>query len=161
MGKEYYTIDKIVSIIKNYDVNLRYVNELREQVKRSVGVSQYGIEATMPHSNEINSVVESQALKTIEKTKHIAEKITDIKYLQQRWDRVKEEEDAMVLNLFLIGHNTNKVAEIMNKDNKTIENRVKKIAYVIKFESYPQEKNEKDVKERKFQKKSSFGVKMV
>ena len=130
-----YSVEKILQIIKCYHVNIQNLKEL-ERDMRSVGVSQYGEESALPRGNKISNVVENEALRQIEKTKFWAEIITDIKYLQERWHRITDEQEAMVLNLRLNGYSVSDIAQIMKMDRSNVYRMLRNIAKQIK--GYPQ-----------------------
>ena len=131
-----YSIEKILQIIKYYHVNIQNLREL-ERDMRSVGVSQYGEESALPRGNKISNVVESEALRQIENSKFWAEIITDIKYLQDRYHRITDEQEAMVLNLRMDGYSVSDIAQIMKMDRSNVYRILKSIAKQIK--GYPQE----------------------
>lgn len=133
---EDYTVKRIIQIIKCYHINVQNLKDLQREEMKSVGVSQYGIEASLPKGNNISSVVENEALRQIENTKFWAETITDIKYLQDRWNRITEEREAQVLSLYLDGFKTSDVAEIMKMNRSGVYRMLERIACQIK--SYPQ-----------------------
>lgn len=130
-----YSVEKILQIIKYYHVNIQNLREL-ERDMRSVGVSQYGEESSLPRGNKISNIVENEALRQIEKTKFWAEIITDIKYLQERWHRITDEQEAMVLNLRLNGYSVRDIAQLMKMDRSNVYRMLKSIAKQIK--GYPQ-----------------------
>lgn len=130
-----YSVDKILQIIKYYHVNIQNLKTL-ERDMRSVGVSQYGEESALPRGNKISNVVESEALRQIENSKFWAEIITDIKYLQDRWHRITDEQEAMVLNLRLNGYSVRDIAQLMKMDRSNVYRMLKSIAKQIK--GYPQ-----------------------
>src|SRR5690606_13462132 len=131
-----YSIEKILQIIKYYHVNIQNLREL-ERDMRSVGVSQYGEESALPRGNKISNVVESEALRQIENSKFWAEIITDIKYLQDRYHRITDEKEAMVLNLRMDGYSVRDIAQLMKMDRSNVYRMLKSIAKQIK--GYPQE----------------------
>ena len=130
-----YSINKILQIIKYYHINMQNLKVL-ERDMRSVGVSQYGEESALPRGNKISNIVENEALRQIENTKFWAEIITDIKYLQDRWHRITDEQEAMVLNLRLSGHSVRDIAQLMKMDRSNVYRMLRSIAKQIK--GYPQ-----------------------
>lgn len=105
---------------------------------KSIGVAQYGIEASLPKSQGgFSSVVENEVMRQIENTKFYAEMITDMKYIQDRWHRITNEKDALVLSLRLDGYSVGDIAEITNMDRSSVYRVIERIACQIK--SYPQD----------------------
>ena len=131
-----YSVEKILQIIKHYHINIQNLRTL-ERDMRSVGVGQYGEESALPRGNKISNIVENEALRQIEKTKFWAEIITDIKYLQERWHRITNEQEAMVLNLRLNGYSVRDIAQLMKMDRSNVYRMLRNIAKQIK--GYPQE----------------------
>ena len=135
MAKDY-SVEKILQIIKHYHINIQNLRML-ERDMRSVGVSQYGEESALPRGNKISNVVESEALRQIENSKFWAEIITDIKYLQDRYHRITDEREAMVLNLRVDGYSVRDIAQIMKMDRSNVYRILRNIA--MKIKGYPQE----------------------
>lgn len=135
MTKDYYSIKKIMEIIKYYHINLNNIQTLQNDMK-SAGVSQYGIESSLPHGNSLSSVVENEAIRQINNSKFFAEMITDMKYLQDRWHRITDEKEATVLQLRLNGYGTSDIAELMKMNRSGVHRMLYRIACQIK--SYPQ-----------------------
>ena len=102
----------------------------------SVGVVQYGIEATLPKSNAISKVVENEAVRLADSSRYWVETITDMKYIQDRWHRVTDEKEAMILNLRLNGISIAEIGYIMKLDRSNVYRNLRKIAKNIK--GYPQ-----------------------
>ena len=129
---ENYAVDEIVTIIKNYHNNLCYTQAILEESFQSVGVSQYGIEATMPHGSGISDPVASQVMKSIKTTQHVADNLTDLKYLQDRTYRIDNEKDAIVLFSLMSGKTYKEIADMLKCTPQNIHQRVERIAYIIK-----------------------------
>lgn len=132
----YYTTKKVMEIIKHYHINMNNIKTLTNDMK-SVGVSQYGIESSLPKSKGgFSSVVENEVIRQIENTKIYADMVTDMKYLQDRWHRITDEKEATVLQLTLNGYGSSDVAEIMKMSRSGVYRMLESIAMQIK--SYPQ-----------------------
>ena len=127
----YYSVDKILEIIKMYHVNIKNVHNFSKEMA-SVGVAQYGIEASLPKGTNISDIVEKEAIRQIEGNKVFAEIITDIKYLQDRWDRVTNDTDAHILKLRLDGLSAHDIGQILNRTDRMIHIRLRRIAETIK-----------------------------
>src|SRR5690625_3223966 len=132
----YYDIPKILEIIKQYNIDIKTLAERRKEYA-SVGVTQYGIESTLPKAQGVNSdVVANEAIRHVEDNMFFANMETDIKYLQDRWDRVTNETDAQILSLRLDGLSAREIGRILRCTDRTIHVRLRRIAETIK--SYPQ-----------------------
>lgn len=134
-SEDYYSIKKIMQIIKYYHINIRNIRELQQDMK-SVGVARYGEDSALPTSNKFSSVVENEVLRQIENTKFWSELITDMKYLQDRWGRITDENDAKILSLRLDGYSVSDIAYLMKTDRSNVYRSLKRIARQIK--GYPQ-----------------------
>lgn len=119
MADEYYTPQKIMTIIKYYPINVRSLKEI-ERDRQSIGIAQYGVEASMPHSSGISNVVEKEALRHIEDIKFWADIITDIKYIQNRWSRITDEREARILSLRLDGMSVSDIAKREGTDRRNV-----------------------------------------
>lgn len=131
----YYSPQKVLEIINEYYNSLNCIQHVSKE-HASVGVSQYGIEAVMPKGNNISNVVEKEALRQLEDTKYFAEMYTDIKYLQDRLYRVRNEQDAIILKFKLDGYSAIDISRIMNCSRDNVHKRLRTIANTIV--SYPQ-----------------------
>lgn len=134
--EDYYSINRILKIIHMYHINMKNIKEM-EQGMASVGVAQYGIDATLPKGNAISKVVENEAIRLVESSRYWAEIITDMKYIQDRWHRITSEKEAMILNLRLNGIPVAEIAIVMKMDRRNVYRILRNIARTIK--SYPQE----------------------
>ena len=133
--QEYYSIDKILQIIHQYHTNINALQTVEREYK-SVGVSQYGDDAAMPRGNRISSPTEIEAMRLIENNKVWSKMMTDIKYIQQRWDRVTDEQEAMVLHLRLSGYTMLDISQIIGKSKTQTYRLLRNAAKAIK--GYPQ-----------------------
>ena len=130
-----YTVDKILSIINSYHINVNNVREISREMA-SVGVSQYGVESSLPKSNAISNVVEKEAMRQMEMSTFFADMITDMKYLQDRWDRVTEETEAQILAMRLSGYSATDISMRLKMSRKNVYLKLRNIARIIG--GYPQ-----------------------
>ncbi|NIK12858.1 helix-turn-helix transcriptional regulator [Alkalibacillus almallahensis] len=128
-NNHYYTVEKVLYIIKNYHANQKLINEVVQQSFKSVGVSQYGIQAVMPKADDNTGTVEKQAILTEKAIKRYSKISTDLKYIQDRWYRIEDDTEAMILSLILSGYSMQKVADILNVDRTTVTRKLERIAY--------------------------------
>lgn len=135
--EDYYSIKKIMEIIKYYHLNINNLKEATEEELKSVGVSKYGLDSSLPKGNSISNVVEKEAIRRIENSRYWAQVRTDIKYVQDRWHRITDEREAQVLSLYLDGYRTGDIAELLNTSRWSIYRTLERIANGIK--GYPQE----------------------
>lgn len=135
-NENYYTVDKVVEIISEFHTYEARLKAFDDERIPSVGVAQYGIESVMPRANSVSSGVESAAINLTFMPKMMSNMITDMKYLQDRWYRVTDDEDAAVLQLRLSGASTIEIARLFGVDQRTVQRRLRRIAETIM--SYPQ-----------------------
>lgn len=121
---------------------MRNIKDLEDDMMKSVGVSQYGIESSLPKGNNISKVVENEAIRRVENTKVWAEMITDVKYIQARWHRITDEKEASILNMRLSGYEISEISQAMKMSRGHVYKVIREIAKAIK--SYPQENDTND-----------------
>lgn len=96
--------------MRNYRQWHLAIKEYRKDYK-SVGVAQGGIESVMPKAKGTTSdVVFEEVVRQLEDSTVFAEIITDLKYMDDRVDRVKKHRDT--LKLRLQGYTIRDIAEI-------------------------------------------------
>jgi len=84
----YYTRNKVLEIIKNYKVNAQAIRDNKIDYK-SVGVAQGGEESAMPKARGVTSDPTAEvAIRHADRYDYFTQLQTDIKYLQDRIDRV-------------------------------------------------------------------------
>lgn len=125
-----YTVNKVLDIIKNYHHNITILKEYRRTMK-SVGVAQSGIESIMPKAQGgASDPTGNEAVRLAGDTSYFAELATDIKYLQDRLDRVPEEYES-ILDLRLSGHTVREIAFLQHRSYSHINKSLKHIAECI------------------------------
>lgn len=132
-----YSKEKVISIIRNYQNNVRYVEEIKKESVSSVGVAQYGEEAAMPKAQggKKSSDTENQVIRTEEILSKRAREIqSDMKYLLDRLHRIEDEKDAIIVHSVMHGKNYKEVADFLKCDASLITWRMNKIADVIRGE---------------------------
>lgn len=125
-----YTTQKVLDIIKNYHHNITILKEYRRTMK-SVGVAQSGIESVMPKAQGGTSdPTGNEAVRLAGDASYFAELATDIKYLQDRLDRVPKEYET-ILDLRLSGHTVREIAFLQHRSYSYINKSLKHIAECI------------------------------
>src|SRR5699024_7555364 len=102
----------------------------------SVGVSQYGEESSLPKSNARRNVEEKEAMRQMEMSTFFADMITDMKYLQDRGDRVTEETEAQTLAMRVSGYSAPEISMRVKMSRKNVYLKLRNIARIIG--GYPQ-----------------------
>lgn len=122
-----YTVKKILELIRMYHVNINNIKK-RQREYQSVGVS---VISDMPKANNISDTVANEALRLIRDDRMFQLIESDVKYIQDRLDRVTEKEDAIILSMRLNGRSVRDIAEMHNVSERTIHRRLEKIAMLI------------------------------
>lgn len=124
-----YTTKKVMDIIKNYSNYQKALDEYRKEY-RSIGVTVYSEEAAMPKANNISDPTANEAIKHTEKVTALSNIYTDLKYVQQRIDRVPNKL-METLDLRLAGCSVREIYNITNKSQSLIYKELKEIAQYI------------------------------
>jgi len=95
----YYDTTKVLDILKNYHIYMANVSNVDNRDYASVGVTVYDEEATLPRANKISDVTANEALKGIDELPLFAQMRTDIKYIDDRLDRVTDNIEILGLRL--------------------------------------------------------------
>lgn len=125
-----YTVNKVLDIIKNYKHYQEAICNHKKEYA-SVGVAQGGIESVMPKAQGGTSdPTGNEAVRLAGDTSYFAELATDIKYLQDRLDRVPEEYET-ILDLRLSGHTVREIAFLQHRSYSYINKSLKHIAECV------------------------------
>ena len=119
---------------------MKYVVEILEENFKSVGVSQYGIDAIMPRGNNISNPTERQALDNIRALEHVSKKVSDLKYINDRLYRISDERDAIIMYQLMSGKSQVEIARLLDISQSAVNQRIYRIAQQINGEliGYPQ-----------------------
>ena len=130
-----YTSDEIYELIFNYRSNLIAANRLKkEYIDTIVGgnISQYGLEASLPKAvgqtsdptfNEINRLIKQDSM--IDRLEN------KVRYIQNRWSRIIDEEQAVVFNLALNGHNIKTISEMTSQSTRKVSRRIHEVCILL------------------------------
>ena len=125
-----YTVEKVLDIIKNYKHYQEAICNHKKEYA-SVGVAQGGIESVMPKAQGGTSdPTGNEAIKHVEDITAMSKIATDIKYVQDRLDRVPKEYEA-ILDLRLSGHTVREIAFLQHRSYSYINKSLKHIAECI------------------------------
>ncbi|ULG73011.1 hypothetical protein [Macrococcus brunensis] len=131
-----YTTEQIAKMIKEYQTNVRAVARLRKEYIDDVcgaGIAQYGIEATMPKpQGQTSDPVLREVQRLMRQDAVITKYEQKVLYIQNRWDRVTDEKQAMIFNLVLSGLPMDKVAETVGVTSQRIHQIINVIAELFK-----------------------------
>jgi len=130
-----YTTEEIYDFIVNYRSNLIAANRLKgEYIEIIAGgnISQYGLESAMPKAagqtsdptfNEINRLIKQDSM--IDRLEH------RVLYIQNRWNRITEERQAIVFQLTLSGRSFRYISEVTQQSIPTIRKTLKEICELL------------------------------
>lgn len=131
-----YTTEQIARMIKEYQTNVRAVAKLRREYIDDVcgaSIAQYGIEATMPKpQGQTSDPVLREVQRLMRQDSVIAKYEQKVLYIQNRWDRVTDERQAMIFNQVLTGTSFEVISETMNLSRQRIHQIVNEIAELLK-----------------------------
>src|SRR5699024_3705995 len=99
----YYNTSKVLQIIKDYHVYKTNIANACVRDYASAGVTADTEESTLPRTNKISDVTANEALRGIDDLPVVAQMRTDIKYLEDRLDRVTDEIEIEILALRMEG----------------------------------------------------------
>ena len=135
-----YTTERVVNIIKSYHDTVKYINDILQERFKSVGVTQYGIDAIMPKSNNISNPTQKQMFDNLKALEHVTKKVSDIKYINDRLYRIVDERDAIIMYQLMSGKSQVDIARFLNISQSAVNQRIYKIAQQINGElvGYPQ-----------------------
>lgn len=131
-----YTTEQIARMIKEYQTNVRAVAKLRKEYIEDVcgaSIAQYGIEATMPKSQgQTSDPVLREVQRLMRQDTVIAKYERKVLYIQNRWDRITDEKQAMIFNQVLSGASFEAIAKTMEVSRQRIHQIVNEIAELLK-----------------------------
>lgn len=131
-----YTTEQIARMIKEYQTNVRAVAKLRKEYIEDVcgaSIAQYGIEATLPKpQGQTSDPVLREVQRLMRQDSVIAKYERKVLYIQNRWDRITDERQAMIFNQVLSGTSIESVSETMGLSRQRIHQIVNEIAELLK-----------------------------
>ena len=128
----YYNISKILEIMKNYHI---YHDNLTTDNKdyASVGVTVYGIEATLPKpQGGTSDVTATEALKGIDDLPIFSLMRTDKKYIDDRLCRITDKLDIEITALRLEGLTIRDIGVATGLSKSHVQRKLVDIATIIK-----------------------------
>lgn len=131
-----YTTEEIMTLIKEYQTNVKAINHLRKEYLDIVcggNIAQYGIEATMPKpQGQTSDPVLREVERLMKQDKMIARYEQKVLYIQNRWDRVVDETQAVVFNQILSGVSYDYIAKTIGVSKQRIHQILIDIAVILK-----------------------------
>ncbi|WP_414049793.1 hypothetical protein [Macrococcus animalis] len=131
-----YTTEQIARMIKEYQTNVRAVAKLRKEYIEDVcgaSIAQYGIEATMPKpQGQTSDPVLREVQRLMRQDGVIAKFEKRVLYIQNRWDRITDERQAMIFNQILSGASFELISNTVGLTPQRIHQVVNEIAEILK-----------------------------
>lgn len=125
----YYSVDKILEIMKDYHVNRRNLNESKDYA--SVGVTMYGIESSLPRGNGTSDQVANEALRMIDEPEHFKTIRSDMKYLEDRLYRINNAGHQAILSHRMSGSTIREISKLTGTARSSVDRALIKIAMCI------------------------------
>src|SRR5699024_8381036 len=127
----YYNTSEVLQIIKDYHVYKANIADTCKRDYASVGVTAYNEEATLPRANTISDVTANEAIRDMGELPVIAQMRTDIKYLEDRLDRVTDDIEVEILALRMEGLSASDIGAITLYSTRQIHRKLVDIAKLI------------------------------
>lgn len=127
----YYDTSKVLEIMENYHIYMANITGSPEREYSSVGVTVYDEEAILPRANTISDVTANEALRGIDELPVFAQMRTDLKYINDRLDRVTVKRDIEILGLRLEGLSVRDIALAVGISKTHVHRRLVNIAECI------------------------------
>src|SRR5699024_1868085 len=127
----YYNTSKVLQIIKDYHIYKANISDMHKRDYASVGVTAYNEEAALPRANTISDVTANEALRGIDDLPVVAQMRTDIKYLEDRLDRVTDDIEIEILALRMEGLSASDIGAITLYSTRQIHRKLVDIAKLI------------------------------
>lgn len=117
-------------------MNVKVVAKLRKEYIEDVcgaNISQYGIEATMPKpQGQTSDPILREVQRLMKQDTVIAKYEAKVRYIQNRWDRITDEKQAMIFNMVLSGVGYDKIAKTVELSAQRIHQIINEIAETLK-----------------------------
>src|SRR5699024_11029920 len=127
----YYNTSKVLQIIKDYHLYKANIANPCVRDYASVGVTASNEEATLPRANTMSAVTAKEALRRIDELPDVDQMRTDIKYLEDRLDRVTDEIEIEILALRMEGLSASDIGAITLYSTRQIHRKLVNIAKLI------------------------------
>lgn len=125
-----YEIEDILRIMKDYNINRSNINNESDDYA-SVGVSVYGIEASLPSGNGTSDQVANEAIRMISEVPLFRMIRTDMKYIEDRLDRVTSGRHQEVMYHRLDGMTIRDIAKVTDYSKSHIHRLLVEVAKCI------------------------------
>src|SRR5690625_203632 len=127
----YYNTSKVLQIIKDYHVYKVNIANACKRDYASQGVTEYHEEAELPQATTLSDVTANEALRGIDELPVVAQMRTDVKYLEDRLDRVTDDIEIDILALRMEGLSASDIGAITLYSTRQIHRKLVDIAKLI------------------------------
>ena len=133
---ETYTTDEIYEMILSYKSNLKASNHLKKEYIRSIkaggSIAQYGEESGMPKAvGQTGDPTSREVDRLISRDEMINRLENKVRYIQNRWSRILEEEQAIVFHLTLDGRSLRYISDATGHSKDKVKRILMKIAELL------------------------------
>lgn len=130
-----YTTEQVMTLIYDYKENFTvYTNLMKEYQDVVMGgsIAQYGIESTMPKpQGQTSDPILREVQRLIKQDTVITKYETKVRYIQNRWDRIIDEKQAIAFNLKLNGKSNKIIAETIGCDVRKVKKILEEVAKIM------------------------------
>lgn len=130
-----YTTEQVIDLIYNYKENFTvYTNLMKEYQDVVMGgsIAQYGIESTMPKPRgQTSNLVWNELQRLMKQDKMITKYENKVRYVQNRWNRIIDERQAIAFNLKLNGKSNKIIAETIGCDMRKVKKLLEEVAKIM------------------------------
>ncbi|MEK4815730.1 hypothetical protein MKY53_02665 [Macrococcus sp. FSL R5-0951] len=130
-----YTTEQVITLIYNYKENFTvYTNLMKEYQDVVMGgsIAQYGIESTMPKpQGQTSNLVWNELQRLMKQDKMITKYENKVRYVQNRWDRIIDEKQAIAFNLKLNGKSNKIIAVTIGCDMRKVKKLLEEVAKIM------------------------------
>lgn len=114
---------QIYSILKNYAWMLREIQRIDKELTRTdfTGVSQYGIEASLPHAQGIvGRAIENEVMRRNRKSDKLLKYCEEVNFINENVDKVTDEKEKVVLDCLLDGMSITAIAHHLRMSRQQV-----------------------------------------
>lgn len=130
-----YSTKQVLTLIKEYQKNVKAIAHLRKEYLESIcggNIAQYGIESSMPKAvGQTSDPVFKEVNRLLKQDKVIQRFENKVKYIQNRWDRVTDETQEVILSQVLSGTSYEYIAETMGISKQRVHQIINDIAIIL------------------------------
>jgi DNA-directed RNA polymerase specialized sigma subunit len=118
-----YSPEQVSNIIRDYHWMVKEISRINNILKDTefTGTAQYGLEATLPKGNKVHhDKMDFEVDRRIKKSRRVEKMERKIRFIQERFDRLKDEREKVILDCLLDGMNLTDISEHLGMSRKHI-----------------------------------------